>query len=171
MGTGDEEQKKQAMITALRSLAMGDKSEHDLAEKLRAKGYSQASIDATLSHLRQEGFLNDAAYAQKLSERILQGKRAGSYRLAFELKKKHVPEAIRREILNAVNPAEQQAQAMEIAQAKIAAFKDTDTRVLIKKLYDFLIRKGYDFQLAQSTARAVVAHYINHKHNENITDS
>ncbi len=153
----EDEQKKQAMITALRSLSAGDKSEHDLTDKLRQKGYPENCIRETLAQLKQQGFLNDQSFAHKLSERILQGKRAGTHRLAFELKKRHIPEAIRKNVLSAVDPAEQKRQAEEIATLKVASFRDSDPRVLRKKLYDFLIRKGYDFQLAQEVSRAVVS--------------
>ncbi len=152
----EDEQKKQAMITALRSLTAGDKSEHDLAEKLRQKGYPSAVIEVTLAQLRKEGFLSDEVFAQKLSDYVLRGKRSGTHKLAFELKKRRVPEAIRKQVLNAIDPAEQKLQAYELASAKVLSFKDSDSRVLRKKLYDFLIRKGYDFQLAQEAAQTVV---------------
>lgn len=163
----DEEQKKQAMITALRSLTMNDKSEHDLTVKLRDKGYSEPVIAFTLDRLKAEGFLSDQAFAQKLSDRILSGKKAGTHKLSFELKKKRIPESIRKEVLSAVDPEQQRLQALEIAELKIRSFRDTDTRVLRKKLYDFLIRKGYDFQLAQNTAMSVVASYKQSQDDEN----
>ncbi|HCM42118.1 MAG TPA: hypothetical protein DIS66_02225 [Candidatus Omnitrophica bacterium] len=162
----DEEQKKQAMITALRSLTMNDKSEHDLAAKLRDKGYPEAIITSTLEKLKAEGFLSDQAFAHKLSERILTGKKSGAHKLAFEMKKKRIPEAIRKKILSEVDPEQQRVQAFEIAEYKIRSFRDTDPRVLRKKLYDFLIRKGYDFQLAQNTAVAVVAKHKQTKDDE-----
>lgn len=163
----DEEQKKQAMITALRSLTMNDKSEHDLTVKLRDKGYPEPIIVFTLDRLKAEGFLSDQAFAQKLSDRILSGKKAGTHKLAFELKKKRIPESIRKEVLSAVDPEQQRLQALEIAELKIRSFRDTDSRVLRKKLYDFLIRKGYDFQLAQNTAMSVVAGYKQSQDDEN----
>ncbi len=163
----DEEQRKQAMITALRSLTMNDKSEHDLTVKLRDKGYSEPVIAFTLDRLKAEGFLSDQAFAQKLSDRILLAKKAGTHKLAFELKKKRIPESIRKEVLSVVDPEQQRLQALEIAELKIRSFRDTDTRVLRKKLYDFLIRKGYDFQLAQNTAMSVVASYKQSQDDEN----
>ncbi len=163
----ENEQRKQAMITALRSLTAGDKSEHELAAKLHDKGYAEENIQAVLAQLRQEGFLSDEVFAKKLSDRILRGKRAGTHKLAFELKKKHIPESIRKEVLSAVDPAEQRAQALEIAEAKILGFKDTDPRILRKKLYDFLIRKGYDFQLAQEAARTAVSNTKQRLEDEN----
>ena len=112
--------------------------------------------------------MNDAAFAQKLSDYVLHGKRAGTHKLAFELKKRRVPEAIRKQVLEAVDPAEQKLQALELASAKVLSFKDSDPRVLRKKLYDFLIRKGYDFQLAQETAQTVVTKLkLSQKDNEN----
>jgi len=163
----DEEQKKQAMITALRSLTMNDKSEHDLTAKLRDKGYPDAVIAFTLDRLKEQGFLSDQAFAHKLSDRILSGKKSGTHKLAFELKKKRIPESIRKEVLGAVDPEQQRLQAVEVAELKIRSFRDTDSRVLRKKLYDFLIRKGYDFQLAQNTAMSVVASYKQSREDEN----
>ena len=145
------------MITALRSLTAGDKSEHDLHVKLKQKGFPEPVIQAVFAQLKAEGFLSDQVFAQKLAGRILQGKRAGTHKLAFELKKRRIPESIRKTVLDAVDPEEQRLQAFEIASLKISSFRDTDPRILRKKLYDFLIRKGYDFQLAQEASQTVVS--------------
>ncbi len=155
----EPEQKKQAMITALRSLTANDKSEHDLTAKLRQKGYPQDVIDHTLAQLKQEGFLSDQNFAKKISDYVLHSKRAGTHRLAFELKKRRIPESIQKQVLSEVDPAEQRIQALDIASQKIHSFKDSDPRILRKKLYDFLIRKGYDFQLAQEATQTVVTKF------------
>lgn len=58
-------------------------------------------------------------------------------------------------------------QPLEIAELKLSSFKNSSGRVLAKKLYDFLMRKGYDFQLAQDVARIVAMKSGRHLDHEN----
>ena len=162
-----EEQKKQAMICALRALAMGDKSEHDLQAKLSKKGFPEEAIRHVIGQLKQEGLLSDQVFAQKLANRVLNTKRSGSRKLAFELKKRRVPEAIQRSVLGSIDIEAQREQAYELAGQKLQTLKPADSRVWVKKLYDFLIGKGYDFQLAQEAARKAVTALGRQTENEN----
>lgn len=144
-----EEQMKQALITCLRLLAASPKSSQALKKKLADKGYDAEIIDQALGKLRAQGILDDALYAKDLMARLTLGKAAGRHKIAFELKRHGIPQKIRHELLDSLSNEDETDRALEQAQLKWSGWAKIDPQKRKKRLYDFLIRKGYDFQVAQ----------------------
>ena len=140
---------KQAFITSLRLLAASPKSGQELKKKLTGKGYSDAVIDEALSRLRAQGVLDDTLYARDMMMRLTLGKAAGRHKVAFELKRHGVSQKIRNELLETLSDADESGRALDSARLKWAGWSKLDPQKRKKRLYDFLIRKGYDFQIAQ----------------------
>ncbi|HRY85213.1 MAG TPA: regulatory protein RecX [Candidatus Omnitrophota bacterium] len=144
-----EEQTKQALITALRLLAASPKSDQELRKKLAAKGYPREILERAINELKAQGVLDDRVYAKDLMARLTQGKAAGRYRVAFELKRHGVPQKIREELLDTLTDEAETERALEQARLKWVGWSKLEPQKRKKRLYDFLIRKGYDFQIAQ----------------------
>lgn len=147
--TLSEEQTKQAIITCLRLLAASPKSSQELRKKLADKGYAPEAIAQALSDLRTQGVLDDAMYAKDLMARLTLGKCVGRRKIAFELKRHGIPKKITDELLETVSNEDETGRALEQARLKWAGWSGLDPRKRKKRLYDFLIRKGFDFQIAQ----------------------
>lgn len=144
-----EEQTKQAYITCLRLLAASPKSGQELRKKLAAKGYAAGNIDQALQNLRAQGILDDTRYARDLMTRLTLGKAAGRHKIAFELKRHGIPQKARNELLGTVSNEDETERALGLARPKWSGWSKLDPQKRKKRLYDFLIRKGYDFQIAQ----------------------
>lgn len=152
----EEEQYQQAMITSLRLLAASPKSSQEIRKKLAERGYSKNNIDRALTELGAQGVLDDSVYAKDLVARLIHGKAAGKFRIAFELKRHGVSEKIRHELLESITPEAELERALEQAQLKWQGWRNLDLQKRKKRLHDFLIRKGYDFQLAQEVLYRLV---------------
>ena len=144
-----EEQAKQALITSLRLLAASPKSGHELRKKLTDKGYPDEAIDRALDELKNQGVLDDAKYAKDLMARLKFGKASGRHKIAFELKRHGISKKISDEMLGTLSAADETERALEQARLKWSGWSKLDPQKRKKRLYDFLIRKGYDFQIAQ----------------------
>ena len=144
-----EEQTKQALITCLRLLAASPKSGQELKKKLVAKGYSVEVIDQALNNLRTQGILDDTAYAKDLMARFTLGRPVGRHKIAFELKRHGISKKISDELLETLSIEDETERALEQARLKWAGWSKLNPQKRKKRLYDFLIRKGYDFQIAQ----------------------
>lgn len=144
-----EEQAKQAMITCLRLLAASPKSGHELRKKLEVKGYPGPVIEQALNDLRDQGILDDTAYARNLMARLTLGKCAGRHKISFELKRHGISKKISDGLLETLSNEEEAERALEQARLKWAGWASLDPQKRKKRLYDFLVRKGYDFQIAQ----------------------
>jgi len=144
-----DEGTQQALITCLRLLAASPKSGQELRKKLAAKGFSAEIIDRAIHDLRTQGILDDTAYAKDLMARLTLGKGVGSHRIAFELKRHGISKKISDELLETLSSEDETERALELARMKWAGWALLDPQKRKKRLYDFLIRKGYDFQIAQ----------------------
>lgn len=150
-----DEQTKQALITSLRLLAASPKSGQEILSKLRAKGYPDRAIQNALQELAGQGVLDDRAYAKNLVGRLVHGKGSGRRQIDFELKRHGVPETLRKELLGTFTQSGEKERATELARLKWPQFENLDPRKARKKLFDHLIRKGYDFQTAHDVLNEI----------------
>ena len=145
----EEEQTKQAIITCLRLLAASPKSGQELRKKLEGKGYSAETIDRAIGDLEIQGILDDTVYAKDLVARLTLGKCAGRHKIAFELKRHGISKKISDKMLGALSSEDETERALEQARLKWTGWSRLDPQKRKKRLYDFLMRKGYDFQIVQ----------------------
>lgn len=149
------EQEKQALITALRFLTASAKSRKTLKQKLEEKGYGEEIVEQALGRLEKQGLLNDRAYAQNLLQAYTTHRASGRRKVAFELEKRGINKKLTREVLESYSPQEEREKALEVAQLKNERWKNLDKMKRRKKLYDFLIRRGFEFDLCRDIVRQV----------------
>lgn len=149
------EQERQALVTSLRLLAASPKSRKLLEQKLLDKGFEPAAVSAALKRLEGQGFLNDRLFAQTVFESLLGRRVSGRKRVAFELKKRGVPAALIQELLEGYSPDEEREKAFELAQDRYRRWERLERVKRQKKIYDFLIRRGFDFSIAKGVVDAV----------------
>ena len=145
----DDSQKKQAQITLLRLLAASPKSRKELERKLADKGYDSSVIQASLDDLETKGLLSDKAYAKNLVSRFTMVRPSGHRKISFELQRHGISKKIRDEMLADVNPSEERNRAKEIGLARWMRFQNLNPERRKKRVYDFLLRRGFDFQIAR----------------------
>ena len=142
-----DSQKKQALISAMRLLAASAKSRQTMAEKLEDRGFPPEVVREALDQLEAQGLLSDKAFGQSLVSRFTHSKPAGKRMIAFELKRKGIPVKLREELLDNVTPENELEKAREIASLRWEKFKKLDRNKRKKRLYDFLGRRGFDFDV------------------------
>jgi len=151
-----DEQTKQALITALRLLAASPKSGSEIQKRLEAKGYSTESIEQALGQLRDQGVLDDTLYAKDLMSRLTLGKAVGRHKIAFELKRHGISKKISETLLGTLSSEDETERALEQARLKWTGWPALDPQKRKKRLYDFLMRKGYDFQIVQDVLQKLL---------------
>jgi regulatory protein len=154
----ESEKKKQAWLTSLRLLAASPKTRHELAQKLTQKGYPSPIIGEVMRKLEEQGILNDQAYALNLMNRFKHGRPSGRKRIAFELKRHGVAPSVQEEILKRIDPQEEKETARQLGQERWERLSQLSQDKRKRRVYDFLIRRGFDFQavrdLVEEFARA-----------------
>lgn len=77
----------QAKRAAIRLLEIRPRSERELRERLRQRGFDGTSIDAVCQRLQQTGLINDQAFAQYLVEQRQRNAQRGGQAIRNDLRK------------------------------------------------------------------------------------
>lgn len=144
-----DSEKDQLWMTALRMLAASQKSRSALSKKLSDKGYPAQAVREALDELEKKGILNDRAFAQDLLTRFSQGQLSGRRRIGFELQKRGIPPEVREEMLGGLSDEGERERARELFENRWGLWKNLAPEKRRKKVFDFLLRRGFDFQIVR----------------------
>jgi regulatory protein len=128
-------------------------SVYELRTKLRQKKYDADLIQITIDDLLNGHYLDDMKFAEMYSEEKLRLKLWGKTKLKSELMKKGIASAIIAAVLEEKFPAadEELDNASQLVKKKYNSLKnrDMEKQKLVKRLYAFLISKGYSYDISR----------------------
>ena len=132
-------------------LRMRPRSEAELRERLGMKGYEEPIIDAVVEDLRRLGYVDDPKFAKFWVESRMHTNPVGDVMLRRELKAKGVPDPVIEEALAAKAGAYDEREiAKSMAVGRFERFKKMDRRKALKRVYDFLLRRGFAYETVRS---------------------
>lgn len=154
----DKEQIHRVRAAALDYLTYGARTAYEVRRKLRQKGFEPHAVDDGIAHLEGYGYLDDEAYARAFARGRFTGRGYGPQRLRADLQKRGVAkETIEAVLAELVETEDLNEAAMHIARPKWAALaREPDLRKRKKKATDFLLRRGYSFDIARQTIDALM---------------
>lgn len=123
----------------------------EVRDALRKRGFAPDVAEQAVDRLCAMGYLDDADYALRYVESRSRAKGYGPVRIRRELQRRGVQAAL---IDRAVAPFEASdspaEQALRQARLRLPKLRgETDARKRRKKLSDFLLRRGFDFDTIQ----------------------
>ena len=135
---------RQAQNIALRYLAPRLRSEAEITLKLRRSGFHDDTIQEVLSRLREQGLVNDGAFAKFWRENREVHRPRSRRLLELELRQKGVDTET---ILKAISEVDDKLSAYRAAQKKARSLSGLDYPSFRKRLGVHLKRRGYSFEL------------------------
>lgn len=144
-----KEQERQAVISSLRILTASPKSRRQLEGKLKEKGFDVKIVEKTLSRLEGEGLLNDRIYAEGVARTFLNIRTSGRKRIVYELKKRGIQDSLIEEVLRTLSVDVERTRAEELAHHQNERWSKLDQSRRRKKIYNFLLRRGFDYSLSR----------------------
>ena len=138
-----ESEKAQALDRALRHLSVTMKTEKQMRDFLKKKGYLPAVCDYVLEKLRGYGFVDDAEYSAQYVQAA--GRRKGARLIALELKSRGVAEE---QVEAALDGLEGEEEAAKAVLQKYMRGKEP-TRENLSKAYRHLLSKGFSYETAK----------------------
>ena len=135
---------------ALKLLNYQWRSEKDLDERLRKKGFAPASISVAIARLREEKWLDDKRFATEFV-RSRRGRNLGRFRISKELQARGIDRDQAREA-TAGDPSDERKHLVAAAEKRINALTRTKGARFEaspegrRKLAAYLLRQGYEFQ-------------------------
>lgn len=148
-----EESAQEAIQQALRWLSTRARSEHELAQGLRQKGYSPKIIQQALNRCRELGMMDDRAFARQLTSHRTRIQRKGRRLIEQELKQRGIDQEDIVHALGETNAQRERDNALNWIRKKWPSLKG-EGRVREQKMVAFLYRKGFDSALIRDCLHA-----------------
>lgn len=134
------------------------RSESELRSRLRMKGYGPDIADAVMAGLKRDGLIDDAAFARSWVESRMHSNPAGDVVLRYELREKGVDDAvIEATLAEKARKYDEFRVAFNMARERFARLSKLDKRKALKRLYDFLYRRGFPYDLVQRVIDEIVS--------------
>ena len=144
--------KADAIRYAYRLLSYRDRSEKELTDKLKWKGFSAEIIQQTINHLSEKGFINDTALALSLRRIAEDARLLGNRGVRIFLHRRGIPEELIRDVFTGDDPDEI-IRANKVVSKKLKAIENYSDEEIKKKMWRFLVRKGYSFDTINKILR------------------
>jgi regulatory protein len=142
---------------AAKLLAAKQRSVEELREKLSTtRGATKAMVDEAIERLREYGYLDDEKFAQSYASLRLRERPIGRRRLQRDLWLKKVDKQTVESALDEVFESTPEQDLIDRAIAKRVRLRGKPkTREEAKKLFDHLLRQGFEFELVSEKVRAL----------------
>lgn len=150
-----EEEARKVINSALNFLSYRQRSEREIAQKLKEKGYEEVYIQRAISYCKEQGFIDDEVFAISFIKDKQNLNNLGQYRIKRELMQKGISENIIEAVLIEDINLEYE-RALEIATKKYLSYKDDDRNKIYRKLGGFLQRKGYSFDIVSKILKELL---------------
>ena len=131
------------------------RSEKELRERLKKKGFSENNISSTLRQLKEARYLDDHALALDLRRQAFDNKLLGHNSAKRFLQNRGIPD----EIIDETMEYNEETEANKIKKLVEKKFKTTGNypdKKEEKRLWDFLVRKGYRFSTIRNAFHSFV---------------
>lgn len=139
----------------LRLLTFRARSEREIRQRFQLRGADPELVDATVERLREGGLVDDQAFAQTWVESRRRASPRGNRLLQHELARKGVARpAIEVALSDEVDAS---ALARAAAAKKARSLAAEPGLAFVRKLTDFLLRRGFDYGVAGSVVRELAS--------------
>jgi regulatory protein len=128
----------------IRLLGRRDHARNELRDKARKKGYPSEIIENVLNELDEKGYINDTSFALKYAHDKFVFNKWGSNKIRSELFRKGISERDINASLDRIDESDQLEAVKELVQKNKRKFQRAEPIKRKKKIFDFLLRKGYD---------------------------
>lgn len=152
-----DEVRQRTFNRAIKLLTIKPRSVAELRERLlQGKNTNRAVVDAVIARLQEYGYLNDERFAFSYASLKVKRRPLGRRRLERDLKFKKVPKGVAEEVLELVYTETPEDQLIDAAiEKRIRLRGKPKTREDAKKLFDHLLRQGFEFELVSDKVRAL----------------
>ncbi|OQY40859.1 hypothetical protein B6228_00835 [Candidatus Atribacteria bacterium 4572_76] len=134
----------------LRLLSRRIYSRYEISRKLKSKGYPENIITKLIFWLEDNNYINDELFAEMWAQFRLQNKPIGRYKLNQELRTKGIKQDIIQKVINRTyKEIDELILARNLIKEKIMSSEIKNIRIDPKKIYNFLLRRGFSGQVSK----------------------
>ncbi len=128
----------------LRLLGRRDHARNELRDKARKKDFPSENIEEILDELTEKKYINNLSFAKKFTRDKFEFNKWGVNKIRAELFKKGISEKEINTALLEVDEKDRLSSIQDLVKKNKRKFERADPSKRKKKIFDFLLRKGYD---------------------------
>lgn len=147
-----------AQDTALHYIGYKMRTVQEIRRKLTEKAFAEETIDEVIAFLEKYGYADDREYCRKYIKETLRMKPKSGYALKIELRQRGVSSHIIDEVM-AETEMDEQTDALYWLQKKSRGQWAELGEKKRKQLQDFLLRKGYSYDIIRDAFRQMEEAY------------
>lgn len=141
--------KEQALQKLRQYCAYQERSHHEVQQKLWELGIPKAGHDEILSKLIEEDYLNEERFAIQFAGGKFRMMEWGRKKITYALKEKRVSDYSIKKALKEIDEGDYLKTLNEVAAKKWESLKGEDHLSRKKKVTDYLLQKGFEFELVK----------------------
>ena len=131
----------------LRFLGIRPRSQFEMQQRLKQRGYLDVDIKKVIKKLKNEGLLDDSNFAELWVHNRHSLKPKGKRLLNLELRQKGISEKIIEKVLDYSDDQEIKL-AQKVLSSKLKMYQNIDKWKLKQKLLAFLSRRGFSYDVS-----------------------
>ncbi|MDO8536487.1 MAG: regulatory protein RecX [Candidatus Omnitrophota bacterium] len=142
----DDKVKARARNNAYALLRMRPRSVYEIRNRLKLKGYADTLVEDVVASLERAGELNDEKFAHFWIESRMHMNPAGDVVLRHELKRNGISDnIIETALTEKAEKYDEYELSLSMAKDRFERLKKLDRRKAMKRIYDFLLRRGFKY--------------------------
>ena len=145
-----QKSENEAKEVALRFLSFRRRTEKEIKDKLKKKGFDERTIKSTIAKLKDYDLINDSEFATAWVKERLAYKPRGKKLLRQELWKK----GIKKDIIDQVTEElcqDEDKSASELLEKIKKRYKSLEPKVARRRMLSLLLRRGFSYEIAKNT--------------------
>lgn len=149
------EEENKALDYALNLLTYRQRSEKEIYDSLKRKGYIDEHIENVISSCKDKNYINDKIFAKSFINDKINLNKHGPERIKHELRLKGVSKEIINEVLD-YDRNDQYRFAKEVADKKMYSYRNDDKNAVYRKMSGFLQRRGFSYDIISKVVREIL---------------
>lgn len=136
--------------------AYQERCHKEVVGKLKEMRMVSTAIDHIITHLIQEGYLNEERFAKSFARGKFQIKKWGRNRIVNELKLRDISKFNIASALKEIPENEYLETLHQLAKKRVMEIKETHTLKRKKKLADYLLYRGWESHLVYEKIKELI---------------
>ena len=138
-------------------LRIRPRSEREIRDRLKLKGYGQELVEDIIAGLKNIGDIDDSKFARAWLESRMNFNPVGDVVLKHELQVKGLSDAIIADTLQYKSENyDEYGIALSMAGERFEKLKKLDRHKAAKRLYDFLLRRGFAYDVVNKVIGEII---------------
>lgn len=156
----NDKARNRALNNAYMLLRIRPRSEKEVRDRLKLKGYGRDLVEDIVTSLKKTGEIDDLKFATFWIESRMHQNPAGDVVLKHELKYKGVGADVIGVVLkHKAENYDEYAIALPMAEERFKRFGKIDRRKALKRVYDFMLRRGFKYDTVQRIISELTGNY------------